>query len=85
MKHKSYESGMFNQMTTIFAAYFLHILQGQASDFHTLISLLNSCKDLQFLIIWGIMAHAMDVIVCYFYIFPPELASLRTEIIVALF
>ena len=51
MKHKSYESGMFNQMTTIFAAYFLHILQGQASDFHTLISLLNSCKDLQFLII----------------------------------
>ena len=49
MKHnKSYESGMFNQMTTIFAAYFLHILQGQASGFHTLISLLHSCKGLQF-------------------------------------
>ena len=49
MKHnKSYESGMFNQMTTIFAAYFLHILQRQASGFHTLISLLHSCKGLQF-------------------------------------
>ena len=44
----------FNQMT-----YFLHILQGQAFGFHTLISFLNSCKDLQFLIFWGTMAHIL--------------------------
>ena len=51
MKHnKSHERCMFNQMKPIFATYFLHILQGQALGFHTLISLLNSCKDLQFLI-----------------------------------
>ena len=41
---------MFNQIKSIFATYFSHILQGQASGYHTLISLLNSCKDLQFLI-----------------------------------
>ena len=48
--NKSYEKFMFNQIKAIFATYFSHILQGQASIFHTLISLLNSCKDLQFLI-----------------------------------
>ena len=38
--------GMFYQMKPIFAPYFLHILQGQASGLHTLISFLNYCKDL---------------------------------------
>ena len=38
---------MFNQTKPLFATYFLHILQGQASSFHTLIIHLNSCKDLQ--------------------------------------
>ena len=46
-------------MKLIFATYFLHILQGQALGFHTLISFLNSCKDLQFLIFWGTMAHIL--------------------------
>ena len=51
MKHnKSYERSIFNQMKPTFAKYFVHILQEQASGFHTLISLLNSTKDLQFLI-----------------------------------
>ena len=40
---------MFNQIKAIFATYFSHILQGQVSGFHTLISLLNSCKDLRLL------------------------------------
>ena len=57
--NKSYESCMFNQMKSIFAAYFLHILQGQSSGFHTLICFLNSCKDLQFLIFWGTMARIL--------------------------
>ena len=36
MKHnKSNERCMFNQIKPIFATYFLHILQGQASGFHT--------------------------------------------------
>ena len=47
--NKSYDRFMFNQIKAIFATYFLHIVQGQASGFHILISLLNSCKDLQFL------------------------------------
>ena len=38
---------------------FSYILQGQTSGFHTLISLLNSCKDLVFLIFWGTMAHIL--------------------------
>ena len=46
-------------MKPIFATHFLHILQGQASDFHTLIILLNSCEDLQFLILSGTMAHIL--------------------------
>ena len=33
-------------MKLIFATYILHILQAQASSFHTLISLLNSYEDL---------------------------------------
>ena len=49
----------FNQMKLIFTTYFLHILQGKALGFHTLISFLNSCKDLQFLIFWGTMAHIL--------------------------
>ena len=53
--NKSYES-MFNQIK---ATYFLHILEGQASGFHTLISLLNSYKNLQFLIFWGTRAHIL--------------------------
>ena len=56
---KSYERCMFNEIKPISATYFLHILQGQASGFHTLISLLNSCKDLQFLIFWGTMVHIL--------------------------
>ena len=61
MKHnKSYEMCMFNQMKPIFATHFLRILQGQASGFHTFISLLNSCKDLQFLIFLGTMAHILS-------------------------
>ena len=60
MKHKkSYERCMLNQMKPIFATYFLNILQGQASGFHTLISFLNSCKNLQFLKFWGSMAHIL--------------------------
>ena len=63
MKHKnSYERLcliQFNRMKPIFATYFLHILQGQALSFHTLISFLNSCKDLQFLIFWGTMTHIL--------------------------
>ena len=53
--NKSYES-MFNQIK---ATYFLHILEGQTSGFHTLISLLNSYKNLQFLIFWGTRAHIL--------------------------
>ena len=49
MKHnKSYEWCMLNQTKPIFATHCLQILQGQALGFHTLITLLNSCKDLQF-------------------------------------
>ena len=60
MKHnKSYEMCTFNQMKPIFATHFLRILQGQASGFHTFISLLNSCKDLQFLILWDTMAYIL--------------------------
>ena len=47
---------MFNQIK---ATYFSHILQGQASGYHTLISLLNSYKDLQFLVFWGARAHIL--------------------------
>ena len=50
IRKTSYERFMFNQIKAMFAMYFSHIMQGQASGFHTLISLLNSCKDLQFLI-----------------------------------
>ena len=57
--NKAYERCMFNQIKSIFATYFSHILQGQASVFHTLISLLNSCKDLQFLIFSGTRAHVL--------------------------
>ena len=46
--NESYERHMFNHMKPIFATYFLHILQGQASGFNILINLLNSCEDLQF-------------------------------------
>ena len=49
-------------MKPIFATHFLRILQGQASGFHTFISLLNSCKDLQFLIFWDTMAHILGPI-----------------------
>ena len=43
MQHnKSYKGCIFNQIKPIFATYFLHILQGQAPSFHTLISFLNS-------------------------------------------
>ena len=53
MKHnKSYEWCMLNQTKPIFATHCLQILQGQALGFHTLITLLNSCKDLQFLILY---------------------------------
>ena len=45
--NKFYERSMFNQMKPIFETYFLHIMQGQASGFHPLISILKSCKDLQ--------------------------------------
>ena len=58
--NKSYERFMFNQMKTIFATYFSHILQVQTSGFHTFISPLNSCKDLQFLIFWGTRAHILS-------------------------
>ena len=51
VKHnQSYERCMFNQIKPIFETYFLHILQGQATGFHTLTSLLNYRNDLQFLI-----------------------------------
>ena len=33
--NKSYEKCMFNKINPIFAMYFLHILQGQVSGFHT--------------------------------------------------
>ena len=60
MKHNnSYERCMFNQMKPIFATYFLRILQGQVSGFHTLNSFINCCKGLQFLIFWGTMAHIL--------------------------
>ena len=35
----------------------LHVLKWQGLGFHTLISPIDSCKDLQFLIFWGTMAH----------------------------
>ena len=38
-----------NQMKPIFATYVLHMFRRQALSVHTLISFLNSCKDLQFL------------------------------------
>ena len=59
--NKSYERFMFSQIKAIFATYFSHILQGQASGFHTLISLLTSCKDLQFLTFWGSRAHILGL------------------------
>ena len=59
--NKSYERFMFNQIKAIFAKYFWHILQGQASGFRTFISLLNSCKDLQFLIFSGTRAHILGL------------------------
>ena len=78
-----------NQMKPIFAAYFLHILQGQALGFHTLISFSYSCKYLQFLtfevpwvITWVLEFDRLYAIVCCFYVFRPELAGLRTEITV---
>ena len=81
----------FNQMKSIFATYFLKILQGQALGFHTLISFLNSCKDLQFLffegpwsISWVLGIERLYATVCCFYVFPSELAGLKTEIIVSL-
>ena len=46
-------------MKPIFAMYFLHILQGQASGFHILISFLKSCKNFRFLIFWGTIAHIL--------------------------
>ena len=49
-QNQSYERCMFNQKKPIFATYFLHILQGQATGFRTLTSLLNYYEDLQFLI-----------------------------------
>ena len=77
---------MFNQINPIFEMYCSRILQGRGLGFHTLISLSNSCKDSQFLIFRGTMAHILgprnlksdrlDAIVCRFYIFPPELVSL---------
>ena len=57
--NKSYERFMFNQIKAIFATYFSHILQVQASGFHTFISLLNSCKDLQFSMFWDTRAHIL--------------------------
>ena len=57
--NKSYERCMFNKIKPIYTIYFLHILQGQVLGFHTLISLLNSCKDLQFLIFLGTMPHIL--------------------------
>ena len=56
---KYYERCVLNQMKSIFPTYVLHILQGQASGFHTLISLLNSCKDLQFFIFQRTMANTL--------------------------
>ena len=49
----------FNQMKPIFATYFWHNLQGQVLGFHTLISFLRSCKDLQFLVFWGTIAYIL--------------------------
>ena len=49
MKHNKFcERCILNQMKPIFATYFMHILQGQASGFDALMSRLNSSKDLQF-------------------------------------
>ena len=59
VKNKSYERCMFNQMKPISATCILHILQWQASAFHTLISPLNSCKDSLFAMFWGTMAHIL--------------------------
>ena len=50
---------MFNQTKPIFATYFLRILQGQPLGLYTLISPLNSRKDLQFLIFQGTMTHIL--------------------------
>ena len=58
--NKSLKKSMFNQIKLIFATYFSHILQGQGSGFHTSISLLISCKDLQFLIFRATSAHILD-------------------------
>ena len=48
-----------NQMKPIFATYVLHIFRRQALSVHTLISFLNSCKDLQFLMFWGTMVYIL--------------------------
>ena len=50
---------MFDQIKPIFATYFSHILQGPASGFHTLISLLNSCEDLKLLFFCGTRADIL--------------------------
>ena len=50
---------MFNEIKAIFATHFSHILQVQASTFHTFIILLNYCKNLQFLVFWGTRAHVL--------------------------
>ena len=57
--NKSYDRFMFNQIKAILTTYFSHIVQVQASGFHTSVGLLNSSKDLQFLIFWGIRTHIL--------------------------
>ena len=87
MKHnKSYEMCMFNQMKPIFATHFLRILQGQASGFHTFISLLKRFTVFNILRYHGPYLGSykfdrLDAMVYCFCIFPPELTILRTEII----
>ena len=90
MKHnRPYEKCMFSQMKPMFATYFLHILQGQAWCFHTLVSFLNLKSLTVFLyfeVPWTISGSQefdrLDGIVCCFYVFSSELAGHRTEIIV---
>ena len=53
---------MFNQMKPIFATYFLNILQGQASGFHTLTCLLNSWKDSVFKV--GLSPSKKNFVIC---------------------
>ena len=84
MKHSiSYEKYMFNQMKQIIATYFVLNLQ----YFNQFLKFLQRFAVFDILkyhgpYLWSYGFVRLNAIVCCFYVFPPELGSARTEIIV---